>query len=603
MRIVLKVIVCLFFSSIQSADQQLLLFLHTQSQSFGDEEGLNVAYQALTAIMQKAAPILMSENIWQHVVIRKDRFKKGLQDKKSVQSAVVLMHKKVNEILKEKHHDLSSVNKLYNQFWYQQEYPELSKLSQDVYKHLLFDYFCFYVFDHFYGWKTYQLSQGYILWIPKNKAHGFVLKNAKIKSKIELTKPTFVNKSLEVQDVLKSCMSFDKSVVWSLYVTGHGFHKDSEQPLAGIAGMPLLSFKKLLLFLDNAITTKLLAYSSCFGAGQHTIIPYQDEDNKDLKLSYPVIVVSLTDAPVYVFGAPSGLKLPPYGLDNFLSAEDVNNQGLKPYLLQNFTMFCHYLLSENIDEKLSKAINPYVECNLDDCTILKIENVPLIRRAYSSFFIPLDGFQLYSITNSVDQVAELKDKRACLWYVNQYMGTIAISKKIPTFVSMIPGNQIHRATCLQAPEVSFEELIRGLFLSIDDVQEQKIYFFDKVCCSVLINDISSTKINELEQVLILPKGPWSPSVTQIEASCYVYIQYEDRVFCICFDQEKQIPNVQKLEKEQQLMLLRFKRLLFQSCELGNNVSAQTLLSAQYFKIHNQLQKELLDICLQEKICK
>lgn len=601
-RFKLGIIFCFISIFSQATDQQLLMFLHMQSQSFGDEEGLNVAHQALTAIIQQAAPILMSENIWQHVVERKDRFKQGLQKKHLMQHAVVAIHKNVNDLLKNNKSDVSIVNQFCNQDWYQKQYFQLSQLDQYSYKHLLFDYFCYYIFEYFQNWKIYQLPEGYLLWIPYDKHHGFNLENLKVKSKFDLAKPNFLERPLELDQVLPIYIKNDKSIKWAFYATGHGLHKDFQQSKAEVCGMTLQSLKKVLKFFNDCISTKLFLYSSCFAAGQHSIIPYQDE-NKDLLLSYPVVIISLTDAPVYVFGDPSGLKLPPYSFENCLKNIHVDLQQLQPFSLQRFDEFCKYAQSGKIDKTLAKMINPYIQCTLSCCTILKIENVPLIRRAYSSFFIPLDEFSLHCITNSIDQVVELNDKDACLWYVNRYSGVIKILKKLPVFVSMIPGNQVHCGKLLHAQEFDFVNLVRTLFLSIDDIQEQNIYMFEKIFCSIMIPSISSKCLYELEHVLILPTGQWLPSFAQKGASCYVFAQAKDRFFCLFFDQNKQLSSVQELSNEQRVMMDRFKQLLFEQCAIGNNASISTVLSSEYFCQKNKLQKKMLHTCIQEKICK
>lgn len=601
-RVTLGIIFCLFFSAMQSKDQQLLLFLDTKSQALGDEDGLNIAYQALTAIVQHAAPILMSENVWQHVVSRKNRYESFLENQNSVQHALVSMHTYVNHLLITSKKDVSFLNQSLDNAWYAQQYGSLSQLDQSSYKHLLFDYFCYYVFDYFDNWNVYQLSGGYLLWIPYKRNHGFNLKHVKVISKSDIIKPFSSHKSSDLETVLQSCLSKDRSIQWSIYATGHGFHEDSQQNQPEVIGMTLYSFKKVLNFFNDAISTKLFVYSSCFGSGQHAVIPYQ-EKNKDMLLSYPVIIICLTDAPAYVFGVPSGLKLPPYNESCFLTSDHVNKLGLQPFFLQDFRAFCQYARAGKVDAVLARTINPYLQCDSDHCVILKIENVPLIRRAFSSFFVPLNGFNLCAITNSSDQAIEFYDKDACLWYVNFYPGIIKLSTKLPSFVSMIPGNQVHYAKELHAQKSDFVELIKALFLSIDDIQEQNIYLFDKVCCSCMIPKISSQKLCELEQVLIVPSGQLLPSFAQKEASCYVFAQSGKRVFTLCFNQNKQLESVQGLDSEQIKMLQRFKQLLLKECNFEKKSLISARLSSQHFYKKNQLRKKLLQTCLQEKICK
>ena len=594
---------CSFFMTVQSRDQQLLMFVHTQSQECGDEEGLNVAYQALTAIMQHAAPVLISENIWQHVVLRKDRFKKRLENEASFQNAVFQMHQEVNKLLKNNKGSIAIINAALNDSWYQRNYSHLQELDQHEYKHLLFDYFCYYVFDYLSDWSVYQLSGGYLLWLAHNNRHGFDIKNAYFKTKAEIAKPIFLNRSVDLDLVLQKYMKKNKTIAWSFFLTGHGYHQDNEYAQSGVAGLTLQSLKKLLNYFNKECTTKLCMYSSCFGAGQHTIIPYLDDNGKELLLSYPVILVSLTDAPAYVFGVPSGLKLPPYNEHNMLTAVDADRYGLKPYFLQQFATFCEYAKREKIGADIAKSINPYVQCSFNNCTILKIENMPLIRRAGNSYFIPLDEFGIYCVTASKDQPIDLENKTACLWYVNKFHGTITASQNLPAFVSMIPGNQVHYINKLNVQGFDFSHIVRSLFLSIDDIQEQNIYFLDKLCCSVMIPEISSTIIHELERVLILPSGPWLPSFSQEGASCYVFIQHAGSSYCICFDQNKRISQVQKLQEEELEILKRFELLLRTESCFEDDQSMQTLLSSKYFAQKNKQQQDLLVQCLHEKICK
>lgn len=599
MRFKLMLILCMSFTTVVSIDQSLLMFVHANSDTLGDEEGLNVAYQALTAIMQKAAPVLMSEVIWQHVVIRKNRFAQGLQRLNSVQQHIMDLHHNTNMVIKKHKGQVDVVNRLLNDDWYKQEHKQLSELDQQVLKHHFFDFFCFYIFNYLDPWNIYRLPQGYLLWLPHNQSSaGFCLQHNIAIHHSMLSQLAFENKSSDLDQVIQKYLYNNKSVQWTFYLTGHGYHKDAQHPQAGVAGMNLPAFRKLLLCLNNHCATKLLIYSSCYGAGQHSILPYQHDD-KDLLLSYPVIMISLTDAPSYVFGVPAGLKLPPYDSQNFLVQRDVGDRGLKTYFLQKFRHFCKQSQAGINDISLARLVNPNTESN----SIIKVENIPLIRKAGSSYFMPLDQSALHCLVTSQDADIDLTNKAACLLYVNHYPGKIKVSSKLSAFVSMIPGGQVHHIGTLQAQGVEFGQLIRSLFLSIDDLYDQNIYLFDTLVCDLNTLALTASSSQQLTQVLVLPTGPWLPSFAQDKGSCYVYFDYNNESYTVSFDQQKSMSPIQKLTEEQKLILQQFKQLLLQESALGSHENVKTKLSGDYFKQRTVLQKQLLEECVQRKICK
>lgn len=588
---------------LQSVDQQLLMFVHTQPTPLTDEEGLNIAYQALTAIRQNAAPILMSENIWQHVVLRSDRFKQGLRDVHSLQNDVVALHVDVNYLLKKHQGQIEFVNSSCNNAWFAQRYSNLKALDPDSYKHLLFDYFCYDIDNHFNGWKMYQLWGGYLLWIPNNQSAGFDIQNADRQLIGNIKKAVWKVAAADLDKVLPKYIVPDKNIHWTFYVTGHGYHKDAENRQARVAGVTLQSFHELLVFFDKECSTKLFVYNSCYGAGQHAVIPYEDEYG-DLLLSYPVILVSLTDAPVYVFGAPSGLKLPPYNSSNMLTSADEHKQKLQPFFLQDFNKFCLLARENRFDADLVKTISPYEQCSFNMCSIVKIENLPLIRSSHTAYFMPLDQSQVYCLMDNDAKSIEMQNKAALLLYTYKYDGIVQLEGNVPFFISMLPGDQVHCMGRLNAERIDLSYLIRKMFLSIDDIHEQNIYAFDTISCSISIPEISKDKIVSLHNVLIIPAGPWLPYFAGgVDTSCYVYAQIQKRFYNIVFDQNKQISFVQELQKNDVGLMQKFKNFLLQECTFGQHKSAQELLSGEYFKQFKKLQQDLLQQCLQEKICK
>lgn len=586
---------------------QLLMFIHTPESSFTDEEGLNVTHQMLTAFVQGAAPILVSENMWQHVVLRKERFSQALKDTTSMQSSIVDLYKVTNQTIAKSLGDYNIVNKSLHHTWYAKKYPKLAVLDPQVLKHLLFDFFCYYVFDYVDDFTAYRLPEGYLLCLPKNKQTGFCLQQVKRVNLKQLEKPIFSKKSANVHTVLKKYICTNKKQSWCFYVTGHGYHKDSIHPESLVAGMPINAFKQLLSTLNNkTFQTALLAYSSCYAAGEHSILSYQQEVKgvkKDLILDYPVLMMSLTDAPTYVFGVPSGFKLPPYGRGTILRSSDVYKNALQFYFLQNFNDFCEAACKGQCTIKMARALNPYIRCISSACDVTKVENLPLVRQAHQSCFVPLDKSVVQCLTKPGHHEIIVDNKAALLWYIKQYSSSIILQGQLPAFVSMIPGSQVHHGARIVAQNVDLQKLVASLFLSIDDTHTQNLYIFDRVECSIALTDISEKQLDALENVVVLSTGSWLPAFAQQDASCYLYGEYKQQGYWIVFNQHKEIQSVIKLDPDQQDIMYRFRLLLMQECSFGRQLSIPQLLSSDYFEQSRALQKELLAQCLQQQICK
>ncbi|MBM17821.1 MAG: hypothetical protein CL947_01980 [Epsilonproteobacteria bacterium] len=598
----------LCFCTCYSQKEQLLMFVHTHPSVFTDDEGLHVAHQMLTALVQQAAPILMSENVWQHVVLRSERFTKALQDTQSLQQDIVDLYKKTNQTILHENGDCHKVTTLLDNAWYQQHYPRLAKVDADVIKQLHFDFFCYYAFDYIKNYVVYHLLEGYVLCIPNNQSDNFNLHQAKKMTYSQVKKPTFKKHSFALHQVLTKYLKKSKNCSWCFYLTGHGYHKDADHPEPMVAGMTLHAFSKLLHALNNkTFHTSLLTYSSCYAAGEHSIIPYQQiiqGNQQNLHLDYPVIMMSLADSPTYVFGLPSGFKLPPYNQNMTLQNSDIDNKQLQFYFLQNFKKFCDITRLKQSAIELARALNPYVQCFSEVCNVTRIENIPLLRKKHSSYFVPLDTSVVQSLLQDSPQDVTVNSKKsALLWYVKHHNGTIMLSHTLPMFISMLPGRQVHRAFMLQASASNFETLIREVFLAIDDMKDESIYLFDKLSCQVTIPQISSDTITMLDNVVVLPAGTWLPSFAQLGASCYVYAEHNRQGYWIIFNQHKQLHDVIPLSGKQQDIFNIFKALLLQESRFGSRLSLSKLMSSEYFNQRKSLEQKLLTHCLQQHICK
>ena len=82
---------------------------------------------------------------------------------------------------------------------------------------------------------------------------------------------------------------------WSIFMVGHGLTDHS------VAGISLDAFKNFLSFLENKITTRLLYYLSCFGAGKNSSSLYHNPATGiDKTYNFAIINQSLPDTFVTV---------------------------------------------------------------------------------------------------------------------------------------------------------------------------------------------------------------------------------------------------------------------------------------------------------------
>lgn len=595
----LLIVLLIIFHMNHSKEQQLCMFIH-QDNMLTDDEGMNVAHQFLTLLVQKACPLLISQTLWDHVVKRKNRFDNLTNVQSSLQSEVVRLHQITNTMIQQYNGNVHILNKLLNQLWFAQNFKQLASLNHEALNILFFDYFCSKLEAQLESWNVYCLPEGYILCIPKkDKEYHFCLDQLKSLYYRDMQHINRTEKKQSISKLLQKYLCVE-DVVWSFYLTGHGHHKDEEHGHACIAGMDMQDFQNFLLTLNSRlIKTKVLVYSSCYSAGEHSVLPYRFAD-KDMLLKYPVIMISCMDAPTYVFGVPAGLRLPPYHKDNILTKQDVLSKQLHWHLMQNFHEFVAQTKKGQFERTLAHAVSPYVHCEEDICNATKIENLPLIRKAGQLHFMPLDESLVSMIQQQSKKYINVGNTSAVMLYVKKYLGIISITSKLPTFVSMVPGNQVHCISKLEAKNHTFTELITSCFMTVEDEHEQNIYLFDTIRCKV---DITSDKQqSELYNVVIIPSGPWMPQFVDKDAELYVYAQQGDNSYWISFAHGKPTTKI-ILNAEQVIIMKKFISLLKQQCSFGDNFSMKQLLSADHFMNRVKLHDQLLQECLQDLICK
>lgn len=408
--------------TIVAGEKNLLLFLDQELQEQVGQE-FNVSYQFVVALMQKPGEIIVTQSLLQNIIRRKQMFQERFVDQGTVEFEFFNMFSSVQKGVAKK--SIRYLNKQMDFSWVSQNFPQIARLSQEKYKQLAFNFLC------------YQVCQKLESWSFVRQKNGFILCGLEQQSK-KLSQDEIVSLDPAAQGsiipALQSVVT-NKKDSWVVYLSGHGHSKSESDKDALVSGMRVGEFKAFLRFLDNNMSTTLLVYNSCFAGGRDGLSVYKNK-GKDLLLSYDVIMTSIAGAPTYVFGTPSGFKLPPYSSGNQLESSDIRNGAFQPFFFQYFPEFFTYAHQQFCDDKCMFLINHYKGCLEQGCPVYQIENLPMVRHANRNKFVPLDDRDHFVVDNIRGNKIVLEDQKVALWYQSEYKGTVYCIGSPPHFISM-----------------------------------------------------------------------------------------------------------------------------------------------------------------------
>lgn len=600
----LKIIICfvlvLVYRDAYTAEQSLLIFLDTPGHVLSDEGGMNVAHQTLTAIVQQAAPVLIAQDVWNHIIKRQQRFEKGLALEGSVEQQINLLYQTTNQMIKQGI-DKETLNQTLDRSWYKENFPQLADLSDDLLKKVMFDFFCYVsrpMLNHF-SW--YRVQDSFLLGLPHHAHHGFLNTSLQKLSSDECAQQFFNNRKVTLLQVLENLLDIQAGCRWNFYMTGHGHRKDDQHNQAIISGLSIHQFRDFLLWINSKIVTNLLVYSSCYSAGTHLVEPYQ-QDGKPLKLHYPVIVTCLTDSPTYTFGLASGIKLPPYDQQIFLESWDIHQQGLSWYFMQNFSKFVQLAGKKNRYKECAYNVSAYKECNSSWCTLSKLENIPLIRYSEKTVFVPIDSSFVQAILHDSGSNRIIDQKDALLWYVKEYHGTIIIQNKLPQFVSMIPGDGVFMIHRCDASSYNLRQIILQSFFSIDELVSQQIFIFDHINCRLDFTTNGLSGLQRLHNVMIVPAGKFQPIFVPKNSLGSCFFTYAGKTYWVTVQQNQKLSNLVILDAHQKKLLERFKKIVYQDIAESKRDNAESLLMPASFNHRTNVLQHQLQKCIHQKVC-
>jgi len=567
----------------------LLIFQDIENEQLTDIAGMNVAHQLLTALLQKgSSTILVASEVWNHMLMRRDRFNIACVQPNTASYEVKSLVEEINQKIKTKT-DLKVINSFFNDAWYQKTYPILARLSSDNYKAVLFDFFCAQLERLMHSWTAYRLDAGYLLLVPQGRDQGFHVTSAQ---KVEISKLLERHERL-LSMSLVSCLSslLQRQDSWTIYLTGHGNHIDKTHNTELLAGMTIEQFQQLLIFLNTQLRTNIFVYSSCYSSGMHLIEPYK-KSGKDLLLNYPVIATCLTDAPVYVFGLPAGLKLPPYDATFYLEPSDISADGLQWYVMQKFNDFCKYSVGRKNIKKVAQSVMVYQECTSSSCDLAKIENIPLVRKPNQSFFVPIDRQYVDCIIHDSAQGVVSDNKAGVLWYTKQYRGALTLQKRIPQFISMLPGDGVIWVGKINASEFSMTDFIGQAFFAVEDMHDVQIFMCDQLI----------TKQSTVRQFMIIPKSNWFPQAVSTGTKGVCLYQQGKDCFSIAINGPSALQAPVRISSEHGVVVQKLWNLLRQESKYQPSDTVESILSVSAVQDHADFHQKILKACREQNIC-
>ena len=332
--------------------RNLIMILDTNVEDISDSSGVCISH-LISAIADKASPILVSTRVWFNYLERKQElsihgaiensdeakavnFMKALQDRISHWGQIM----EANHIDQAQQAPLiaQAVN---NEFYSSSAVEAMRaqgkliapKVAKEIATHLM--RYAMVPFDP-EQWLTYKVNDAYYLLIPKdylqkcgyteerqvhNQEEPFSIQELRLGLAIDhmstITNPTDMS-PLYLNDLHEPTQSFVDTLsslfvpqafyktgtnpAWNIALIGHGSHHHIDEnrdhcivdTYCRIAQMTFDEFKKMLRFFDKTIHTNCFMYQTCYAGGEHSNKLFTTDGHQDI-YGYTIISGCLND--------------------------------------------------------------------------------------------------------------------------------------------------------------------------------------------------------------------------------------------------------------------------------------------------------------------
>lgn len=502
-----------------------------------------LAGKLISALEHKAAPILVSTDVWQHFVERKHEYAFRMLQADSKEACLMNHHKNVLErlfywtpIFKKTSSSTAEMKQLITQqIGDEIEHdPGLALFKDhdpllDQSQYELFFSFFVYLFNYEVDqWDCYRVNDYYYLLIPhdylkkvmperpvslykdytaKEIALGLSVDHLEfIEDPLEASLLAFKPNKRNEHDFIR-CLHeifipqaiYDAtkiSCAWNIFFIGHGGNMPisfSSQTWDIIAELSVDEFRTFLLFMNEVIKTSLFVYTTCYGAGKHLQEPYT-VDGKPLLFQYPIVINNVTDVPSY---GRWRFVIPPAVLKKKFLIEGYNFDETSGQWSLNLDDPNHNI---NNWKKIWKAVNTFnkssdVEALVTDQFLeglggLHPENIPNVRFAGSDTFVicsPHVSIKINATMVSLKKYYKtpiIVDNLYVLLETNVITAPLLLKSKdpFPHIISVIPGHAMHYIKKVKASEYQPLDLLH-CFWPLRASSFNKIFLIKKLICA------------------------------------------------------------------------------------------------------------------------
>jgi len=260
---------------------------------------------------------------------------------------------------------------------------------------------------------------------------------------------------------------------WVIYIEGHGASTST------VCSLSISVFKDFLAFLRN-VPMKLLIYLSCYASGKTEEILYKDDGTYD----FPIIARGLNDS-----------------------------------IVNPLTTFSLFHLYANLDQSGPSYYNGFINSLSLSARGDTVKNTAQIRYPGLAWFSVLDHSTLVSLGKLMAKTrtkplvintffASSKKISGILLYTNVIPFEIIINftslspmpnKEELHFVSMVPGETLHRLKKISSDDISYNDLLRSFFIRGISESATKTFLIDELTAPKLPTD---KNLITLKQIVI-----------------------------------------------------------------------------------------------------
>ena len=477
------------------------------------------------AVEEHNTPILVTASLWNSFIERRLLFDQASGQTGSKQHSMLSMYREINERIvywcnhyKQVSDDIIHIKELVVQRINQEFYDNDKQLlvMDDQYQLLLNSVTPF----DCKQWHIYKNDGGFFLLLPDayckvlqsvadHKNHSDLVHGFKTSSleEVECTEMAgnlyFDSRPLVSKSIVQNLSDFFVThtdtggatlpYTWTIALSGHGgldykeITKDGiiecyGEPL--ITDLPVEQFCSLLDFFNEQVNTHCLHYATCYGGGNHTILPFQ---HREKTYNYAIICACLTDCHSY---CKWDNCLPSSG-KRFLVTTDLGyNKVTKEWQLlakspYNWDLFFNKLVSIDFASDFTEHLLPALRA----VTLDSLEDMSMLRLPHCRAFYPVYEQGFSKISDHMLSLAA-KEKNSITIYQPHFIlvdSTIILPEIVINnaglqkthIISIKPGDATHYFKKISAK--SFLDIVTT-FWQTEGQWYDKIFLIDELSC-------------------------------------------------------------------------------------------------------------------------